>query len=967
MADPSYEMTQHKYGPQFPAADYHSIRQGGAKNHRVNIGCGEILISTYNVRSLMSEDRLLELEEELSKVKWHVVGLSEVRRKGESLQQLTSRNMLYTRGTDKGGSSGVGFLVHKDLAGMVTDYKSTTDRVAMIVIKLNSKYSVKIIQAYMPTTGHDDKELEAVYEEINELMDGCRTHYTMVMGDFNAKIGLQQRNEQGVMGKHGIGQRNERGDRLIEFAASRNLYIANTRFKKKSKWTWKSPDGKTTNEIDFIMTDHINTVKDVTVLNRVDVGSDHRMVRSKISFPLKLERKKLTASGHKNINLDKLNEMKQEFQLQLRNKFQILNDEVDTYQDFTKAITEAAYEVAGTKKRSKVDKISQETRAMLEQRRLAKTKLTNHGKVEYVELCKTIRKRMREEIRRYNVNMVEKAIREHKKIMRNNGRQLMVAIKDDNGNLITDRVKIVQRCADFYKKLYSSTKARPTATSSNNTEAAPEVTINEVENALKYMNHGKAPGPDGVVTEILQQGGSVLWKKLAALFSKCLTTKTVPEEWNNGFIILLHKKGDIKDINNYRPISLLSHTGKLFSKIVLRRIEATLDISQPREQAGFRKGYSTTDHLQVITQVIEKTNEYEIPLCLGFVDYEKAFDSVEHIEIMKAINSQGVNMEYVKLLTNIYNKGQASIKLDTESEKFPLQRGVRQGDIISPKLFNAGLEEVFKRLDWENNGLRINGEYLSHLRFADDIVLISRNPRELQSMISELNDESSKLGMKMNMKKTKAMFNRFTDRTQIHVNGTTIETVDSYIYLGQLVTMQNDKSEEIKRRTVAAWMAFNKHRDIMKSKIPMCLKRKVYNQCVLATMIYGSQTWATTKKMQEKLRVTQRSMERAMVGVTRKDKKTNAWLRLQTGVEDIVRKVKKLKWQWAGHVARMNDNRWTKIVTEWIPIDKKRKPGRPTTRWEDEIANHLGVTWMREASNRKQWCQHGEAFIQQWI
>ena len=68
----------------------------------------------------------------------------------------------------------------------------------------------------------------------------------------------------------------------------------------------------------------------------------------------------------------------------------------------------------------------------------------------------------------------------------------------------------------------------------------------------------------------------------------------------------------IPDINNYRPISLLSHTGKLFSKIILSRMEATLDYNQAREQAGFRKGYSTTDHLQVLTQIIEKMNEYEI-------------------------------------------------------------------------------------------------------------------------------------------------------------------------------------------------------------------------------------------------------------------------------------------------------------------------------------------------------------------
>ena len=144
-------------------------------------------------------------------------------------------------------------------------------------------------------------------------------------------------------------------------------------------------------------------------------------------------------------------------------------------------------------------------------------------------------------------------------------------------------------------------------------------------------------------------------EKLAALFTRCIETRTVPSKWKEGCIVLLHKKGDIKDINNYRPISLLSHTGKLFSKIFLSRMEATLDYNQAREQAGFRKGYSTTDHLQVLIQIIEITNEYEIPMCLGFVDYEKAFDSVEHLRIISAIRNEGVSEAYIDLLTNIYN------------------------------------------------------------------------------------------------------------------------------------------------------------------------------------------------------------------------------------------------------------------------------------------------------------------------
>ena len=266
-------------------------------------------------------------------------------------------------------------------------------------------------------------------------------------------------------------------------------------------------------------------------------------------------------------------------------------------------------------------------------------------------------------------------------------------------------------------------------------------------------------------------------------------------------------------------------------------------------------------------------------MCFIFVDYEKAFDSVEHCGIVNAIKEHQINSVYIETLINIYNSGTSVIRLDKESNKFPIQKGVRQGDTLSPKLFNAGLEQVFRMLKWDNKGITINGEKLNHLRFADDIVLISNNGEEANEMLNELNRESNKLGMKINMKKTKVMFNEYANIILIHVGTQEVEKVNDYVYLGQLVTMKNDKSDEIKRRIAAGWGAFGQYREILKSKMPLSLKRKVYNQCIQAAMTYGCQTWAVTKRMQDRLKTTQRSMERAMIGITRRDHRTIEWVR----------------------------------------------------------------------------------------
>ena len=114
------------------------------------------------------------------------------------------------------------------------------------------------------------------------------------------------------------------------------------------------------------------------------------------------------------------------------------------------------------------------------------------------------------------------------------------------------------------------------------------------------MKKGKAPGEDEILTDVLKEGGEVVISKLADLFTQCIREGKIPDNWSNAIIILLHKKGNITDLGNYRPISLLSNVYKLFTKIT-----AALDFNQPREQAGFRSGFSTTDHLHVVNQITE--------------------------------------------------------------------------------------------------------------------------------------------------------------------------------------------------------------------------------------------------------------------------------------------------------------------------------------------------------------------------
>lgn len=141
--------------------------------------------------------------------------------------------------------------------------------------------------------------------------------------------------------------------------------------------------------------------------------------------------------------------------------------------------------------------------------------------------------------------------------------------------------------------------------------------------------------------------------------------------------------------------------------------------------------------------------EYNKILEIIFIGYEIAFNSVSPKAVMKALENQGIEKTYPLLLDDIYKECTGRITLHKRCDKFPIQKGVRQGDTNSPKLFTC-LESVSRRLHGENLGLRINGEYFSCLRVADVIVLLSESVEQLQNMIEELQSEIFAVGLKIN-------------------------------------------------------------------------------------------------------------------------------------------------------------------------------------------------------------------------
>jgi len=269
-------------------------------------------------------------------------------------------------------------------------------------------------------------------------------------------------------------------------------------------------------------------------------------------------------------------------------------------------------------------------------------------------------------------------------------------------------------------------------------------------------------------------------------------------------------------------------------------------------------------------------------------------------------------------------------------------------------------------MNWEGKGIKIDGEFLNNLRFADDVVIITDNEKDLKEMITELNEESKKAGLEMNIKKSNVMTNS-EEKTEIMIDNQKLEYVEEIIYLGQKITIKNRTKKEIDRRITIAWNKFWSLKHILKGQFKIQHKIEILNKCVLPALIYGAQTWSMTKKDEQKIRITQNRMERSILNIKLKDRINIQKIKMKLGqAQDFVAAAKRLKWDWVGHVSRQGQkqDRWTGKIVNWY-IKEGRKRGKQRKRWDDEIVDFLSNRlYHRVAWDRCEWARLREAFAQ---
>ena len=470
-----------------------------------------------------------------------------------------------------------------------------------------------------------------------------------------------------------------------------------------------------------------------------------------------------------------------------------------------------------------------------------------------------------------------------------------------------------------------------------------EIEQQDIRTALQKLKNRKSPGQDGIPNELLKYGGESLIQQLTKLTQKIFYQQRIPNEWRTSTTILMFKKGDKKLTSNYRGINLLSTSLKLLTKIITNKINGLISLQD--EQQGFRSGRSCTDAVFVLRQITEKSIEYNKPAYICFIDLVKAFDRVRLKDIIHLLYDRHIPHNLVKTIENIYMENRIQAEINGElTNPIPAGNGIRQGDSLSPLLFNIIMDEIIKKVS-KLRGYKMGEKKINILCYADDAVLVAENEDDLQRLLHQFNLVAKSFNMVISASKSKCMTTSKTPlRCKLEVNGSIIQQEMRFKYLGIELSGYGDVEAEVREQTTRATkIAGCLNATIWRNKnIGIEAKSRIYKTAIRPIMTYTAETRPETAKTKRLLETTEIKVLRGIAGKTLLDRETSENIRRTCEIEeDINCWVLKRKKQWNEHISRMEEKRIVRIARDKSPTGR-RSIGRPRKRWCDNLSTDAG-------------------------
>jgi sorting nexin-29 len=525
----------------------------------------------------------------------------------------------------------------------------------------------------------------------------------------------------------------------------------------------------------------------------------------------------------------------------------------------------------------------------------------------------------------------------------------------------------------------------------------PPPKLADVKRVLKRLKSRRAAGPDGISAELLKYGGPTFVRRFHELIAEVWRTEKAPQDWKDAIIVTLYKKKDPSLCDNYRGLSLLSIPGKAYALLLLDLLKGQMEKVLMECQSGFREGRSTMDQMFTLQQVLHDSWEFDVPTHSCFIDLKKAYDSVNRPALWGVLEQIGLSGKVKRLIRDLHTGTRSSVRAyGATSESFEVNKGVRQGCILAPALFNIFLDHVLRiALAGSDGGVTIQyaidgnlpinkrvtspdeiKETVLALLYADDMAIVCDDASALARIVRRLDSVLYEWGLVISQEKTELLSIDRHNRSEppaIELRGQPIKSVDNFKYLGSIYTdkptgKKNKRSflnTNLEHRIKKASGAFYRlAAPLYKRKdIPLRYKVQMYGTTALSVLLYGAEIWAPSVYELRRLEAWQNRSMRYMLGITYESHGNvpSKSLRQKCRLPKVEDRLRRMRLRWLGHCARMPRDRLPrKMVTSHLA--DKRPHGGVMQTWRKTIAGDLHTigchdNYAEAARNRKRWRQ----------
>ena len=849
-------------------------------------------------------------------------------------------------GNPQGGTKGVGFLVSPSFH--VEEFVAMGPRMALIKVtnknlplqKPDEAPASTVLSVYAPTeSAGTPAQLDAFYSDLDNVLTTSRQKGVspIIAGDFNVNIGQDKEEGSKVTGRLVVGVTPSRNsERVFDLCRRHDYVIANTYLGSKHEdlLTWYHPRTGAGHTKDLILVPRrmLMFLKSVRADQGASVGNnDHSLVVMNLKHRMRIRRLHLKALGTILLSRRRVRPghgydahvRKPKFRARLPDDHILYQEALSTRLENAEPGWEGTYQAIKsslaaamprdrprvTRARRWQDFAGSRLHKAIEAAALSRRRYLAEGRSLQLKaimlsdkrMVKAVVKAAKEKFSEYCTKLYLDGSRREKSKARklleggSSGRSaeihpdVMAAHFNNLFSRVSDRNTLD---LDSYSHLLP-----PKADTHWEIGGAPSPA--EVRGAIKGLSSGKAAGQDGLTAEVFKAAGEQLVSRLALDFERIWPVEGQPnagqvdmrcevfQSWQDAEVVCLFKgKGSPTDPGQYRGIFLLDVAGKILAAIIAERIGSLIEGWLSDSQCGFRKRRGTNHQIHSLRRLQTEVRRASLPTAVVFVDFEKAFDSPPRQALLECLRWIGCPPDVVEVIRAIHHDPRG--KIQGNDSWFKVARGIRQGCVLGPILFNLLLDFCLHLAEVRRHGVELECEdkrelkcpddirgtsfRMSDVNYADDIGLVGTDLGELSAALQRLQSITGRIGLNVSKKKTEWMWlmpppddmchaqpaHAVTDRdggccSRVSLDGSPVVHTHQFTYLGALFTEQGGMSGELSIRLNKARNKLNSLGFVWRSNARLRYKKRLFMSEVVPVLLYGAETWTLTGRDYQEL------------------------------------------------------------------------------------------------------------------